>query len=198
MHPAWRALLQNIELMPQDQDFSFELPSRLEAVAQRADEKKGNCHHRPGSCSDSVRAATQPDGVFGTDTAPNSRFNDIRCEEGERDRHVYFADATGLTFCDALCGCGCITGKFLEPTASPSNRRDQPGACFRADWTRVLRIPPAQEFHGAVLLPASARNLHSAFAKDCIRSGKFDKQLLPLNLNARDLTLDENPVIHWL
>ena len=28
MHPAWRALLQDIELMPQDQDFSFEpLPS---------------------------------------------------------------------------------------------------------------------------------------------------------------------------
>jgi hypothetical protein len=68
MHPAWRALLQNIELMPQDQDFSFEPLARLEAVAQHADEKKGNCHHRPGSCSDSIRAATQADGVFGTDT----------------------------------------------------------------------------------------------------------------------------------
>jgi hypothetical protein len=29
MHPAWRALLQNIELMPQDQDFSFEPLARL-------------------------------------------------------------------------------------------------------------------------------------------------------------------------
>ncbi|MFY9697584.1 MAG: hypothetical protein WAK34_04545, partial [Rhodoplanes sp.] len=67
MHPAWRALLQNIELMPQDQDFSFEPLARLEAVAQHAEEKKGNCHHRPGSCSDSVRAATQADGVFGSD-----------------------------------------------------------------------------------------------------------------------------------
>ena len=67
MHPAWRALLQDIELMPQDQDFSFEPLARLEAVAQHADEKKGNCHHRPGSCSDSVRAATQADGVFGSD-----------------------------------------------------------------------------------------------------------------------------------
>jgi hypothetical protein len=38
MHPAWRALLQNIELMLEDQDFSFELPARLEAVAQHADE----------------------------------------------------------------------------------------------------------------------------------------------------------------
>ena len=41
MHPAWRALLQDIELMPQDQDFSFEPLARLEAVAQHADEKKG-------------------------------------------------------------------------------------------------------------------------------------------------------------
>ena len=67
MHPAWRALLQNIELMPQDQDFSFEPLARLEAVAQHAEEKKGNCHHRPGSCSDSVRAATQADGVCESD-----------------------------------------------------------------------------------------------------------------------------------
>ena len=40
MHPAWRALLQDIELMPQDQDFSFEPLARLEAVAQHAEEKK--------------------------------------------------------------------------------------------------------------------------------------------------------------
>ena len=41
MHPAWRALLQDIGLMPKDQDFSFKLPAGLEAVAQHADEKKG-------------------------------------------------------------------------------------------------------------------------------------------------------------
>ena len=35
MHPAWRALLQDIELMAKDQDFSFKLPAGLEAVAQR-------------------------------------------------------------------------------------------------------------------------------------------------------------------
>ena len=67
MHPVWRALLQNIELMPQNQDFSFEPPARLEAVAQHADDQKGNCHHRPRSCSDSVMAATPADGVFGSD-----------------------------------------------------------------------------------------------------------------------------------
>jgi hypothetical protein len=34
---ARRALLQDIELMPQDQDFGFQLPSRLESVAQHTD-----------------------------------------------------------------------------------------------------------------------------------------------------------------
>ena len=45
MHSTWGALLQNIELMPQYQDFGFQQPSRLEAVAQHADEKDGNCNH---------------------------------------------------------------------------------------------------------------------------------------------------------
>src|SRR5215470_17159994 len=56
--------------MAQYQNFSFEPPSRLEAVAQHADEKQGGCHHRPGSCSDSVMAATPADRVFGSDSSP--------------------------------------------------------------------------------------------------------------------------------
>jgi hypothetical protein len=64
---AWRALPQNIELIPQDQDFGFQPPSRLEAVAQHADEKEANCDHQPQSCSDSVTTATPADGVFGSD-----------------------------------------------------------------------------------------------------------------------------------
>jgi hypothetical protein len=43
MQSAWRALLKDIELMPQDQDFGFQLPSRLEAVAQHTVEKESNC-----------------------------------------------------------------------------------------------------------------------------------------------------------
>ena len=31
--------------MPQNQDVSFELVSRLEAVAQHANEKEANCNH---------------------------------------------------------------------------------------------------------------------------------------------------------
>jgi hypothetical protein len=45
MQSAWRALLQDIELMPQYQDFRFQPPPRLEAVAQHPDEKEGNCNH---------------------------------------------------------------------------------------------------------------------------------------------------------
>jgi hypothetical protein len=45
MQSTWCALLQNIELMPQYQDFGFQPPSRLEAVTQHADEKEDNCNH---------------------------------------------------------------------------------------------------------------------------------------------------------
>jgi hypothetical protein len=45
MQSAWCALLQNIQLMPQYQDFGFQPPPRLEAVAQHADEKEANCNH---------------------------------------------------------------------------------------------------------------------------------------------------------
>jgi hypothetical protein len=64
---VWRTLPQHIDLMPQYQDFGFKPPSRLEAIAQHADEKEANCNHQPQSCSDSVTAATPADGLFGSD-----------------------------------------------------------------------------------------------------------------------------------
>src|SRR3954452_7470533 len=54
--------------MPQNQVFGFQLPSRLEAVAQHADEEEANCDHQSQSCSDSLAAVTPADGVFGSDT----------------------------------------------------------------------------------------------------------------------------------
>jgi hypothetical protein len=36
---------QDIELMPQDQDFGFQLPSRLEAVAQHTAEQETKGNH---------------------------------------------------------------------------------------------------------------------------------------------------------
>jgi hypothetical protein len=56
MHSTWRTLLQNIDLMPQDQDFGFQPPSRLEAVAQHADEKEAKLQ----SFSDHVLIRCRP------------------------------------------------------------------------------------------------------------------------------------------
>jgi hypothetical protein len=41
----WRALAQDVELMPRHQDFGFKSSSRLQTVAQHADEKEGNSEH---------------------------------------------------------------------------------------------------------------------------------------------------------
>jgi hypothetical protein len=69
VHSTWRALLQDIELVPQYPYFGFQPPPRAEAVVQQSDEKQANCNHQPQSCSDSVAAATPADGVFGSDTS---------------------------------------------------------------------------------------------------------------------------------
>src|SRR5258705_165 len=45
MHSTWHALLQDVELMPQYQDFGFQSPSRLEAIARHAGEKEADSNH---------------------------------------------------------------------------------------------------------------------------------------------------------
>jgi hypothetical protein len=42
---VWRTLPKNVELMSQYQNFGFQPPSRLEAVAHYADEQEPNCNH---------------------------------------------------------------------------------------------------------------------------------------------------------
>ena len=56
--------------MPQYQDFGFQLPPRLEAVPQHADEKEANCNHVTIVF---LLTASQGDGVFGSDTGPGAR-----------------------------------------------------------------------------------------------------------------------------
>src|SRR5260370_22267781 len=65
---TWRAQSKHVQLMTQNHNFGFKPRSRLEAVAQHADEKEGNCDHQPQLCCDSSTAATPPDGVFGSDS----------------------------------------------------------------------------------------------------------------------------------
>ncbi|MGH6812190.1 MAG: hypothetical protein ACREDM_07535 [Methylocella sp.] len=59
-------------MMPQYQDFGFQPPPRLEAVAQHADEKDGNCNHAT-ICSDSLLTASQGDGVAERDGVDGAR-----------------------------------------------------------------------------------------------------------------------------
>jgi hypothetical protein len=70
--PAQRSLLQHIQLMPQHQNLGFELLTRLEVVAQHADEQEADCNHQR-SCSDSLPTASHLDMVFGSDRG-NSFF----------------------------------------------------------------------------------------------------------------------------
>jgi len=45
MRSTWRTLPKNVELMPQHQHLGLQLLSRLEAVAQHADEQEADCNH---------------------------------------------------------------------------------------------------------------------------------------------------------
>ena len=86
MQSAWRALLQNIKLMPQYQDFGFQLPPRFEAVAQHADEKESNCNHAAimlrfaGDGQSSGRSGPE---VFGSDNSDRGNFRLVASAPGE-------------------------------------------------------------------------------------------------------------------
>jgi hypothetical protein len=45
MRSTWRTPPKNVELMPQHQHLGLQLLSRLEAVAQHADEQQPDCNH---------------------------------------------------------------------------------------------------------------------------------------------------------
>jgi hypothetical protein len=75
MQSAWRALLEDIELMPKDHDFGFQPSTRLEAVAQHTDEEEANCDHPSQSCSDSLAAVTPVDRVFGSDKGKEGKIS---------------------------------------------------------------------------------------------------------------------------
>jgi hypothetical protein len=61
--------------MAQNHNFGLKPRSRLEAVAQQADEKEGNCDHQPQLSCDSSTAATPPDGDFGSDNVLLTQIN---------------------------------------------------------------------------------------------------------------------------
>jgi hypothetical protein len=66
MQSAWCAPLQDIELMPQYQDFGFQPPRDLKQSHSAQTKRKAIAIMRR-SCSDSLLTASQMDGVFGSD-----------------------------------------------------------------------------------------------------------------------------------
>src|ERR1700719_4010933 len=76
-----------VKLMAQNHNFSLKLRSRLEAVAQHANEKEGNCDHQPQLCCDSSTAATPPDGVFGSDRPTSAIYGNEHSRPDQRDHH---------------------------------------------------------------------------------------------------------------
>jgi Winged helix-turn helix len=53
----------------------------------------------------------------------NSRSDEVRCKERERDRHVDLADAASLTSRNVFRGCFCVSCKLIEPNGVRLERR---------------------------------------------------------------------------
>ena len=53
------ARAQDIQLMPQNKDFSFQPPPRLQLRRQPGQNETGDPHHRSGSCHDSPKGNDQ-------------------------------------------------------------------------------------------------------------------------------------------
>jgi hypothetical protein len=70
----------------------------------------------------------------------DGRLDEIRGEEGKRNRHIHFPDATILSLCDVVRGCGRVNDQFTEPTASAGNGGDQGSARFQTHWTSVVGL----------------------------------------------------------
>src|ERR1039458_6872918 len=122
--------------MPQHQDFGFKQSSRLETVAQHADEKEGNSEHPANiqqtsskhpaniqqTCSDSPAIANQMDGVFGTDS--------------QLWRPLALIALAGLVLGDSLFSCDvalrAVAGYRLFAMAAPTG-----GTILIAAWLAI-------------------------------------------------------------
>jgi hypothetical protein len=136
--------------------------------------------------------------------AIDGRFDQIRREESKRDCHVDLSRAAVFSICDAV-GTRCWIGdQFIKPTAAAGNRRDQSRARPRTYRTHLLRTDPlGQENFPAPSsrrLPPrdlkSARLLATCYRFWCL--SKMNDQLVRLNLDARDVSIDKTAVINGL
>ena len=126
--------------------------------------------------------------------------DEIGREEGKRDCHIHLADAAPLSLGDAFRGCRLLGNKFIEPPAPAGDRRDQGGAIFRTYRPGVLRRHSIRDKNrtappGYCLLPRDLKGGVGSrlLAIASLSFGKLDDQLLRLNLNSCDVSIDQPP-----
>jgi rhodanese-related sulfurtransferase len=178
-------------LTPQHQDFGFKPSSRLEAIAQYADEKEGNSEHPAiiqQSCSDSPGFANPMDGVFGTDNLQHMRRAGLvanRCD----GKFVYYrlADAAVLDLLAALRRIAernvaeverLVRSYFDERDGLEAVSREELLERSRAGTVTILDVRPDDEFAlghlpGALNIPL--RELEAPL-------GEIDRRLLSRSL----------------
>jgi hypothetical protein len=149
--------------------------------------------------------------------AIDGRFDQIGRKESQRDCHVDLSRAAVFPFRDAVRACRWISDEFIKPTAAAgiSDEFIKPtaaaGNCCHQSRARlgthrasVFRLDPLRQNDLAApscrcLLPRdvkSARILATCFRFCCL--GKMDEQLVWLDLNARNVIMDEALVINGL
>src|SRR6516164_4631858 len=69
----------------------------------------------------------------------DGRFDQIGCEEGQRDRHIDLADAAFFARGDLFDISHGARDDFIEPAPATSDRRDELGAGLRTNRASILR-----------------------------------------------------------
>ena len=127
--------------------------------------------------------------------AIDGRFDQIGREESQRDGHVDFSRAAVFSRRDAVRTRCWISDEFIKPTTAVGNRRDQSRARFCTHGASVLRPDPLGEED---LTAPSCRCLLPRHLKGACWLGKLDDQPTQLDLDARNVSMDETAVINGL
>ena len=123
------------------------------------------------------------------ESALDRRFDEIGCEESQRDCHIDLSRAAVFTRGDGLRTCCWISDELIKPTTATGNRCHQSRSRLGAYRTRLFRPDPL----GQKNLPASCCRCFPPRDLKCVwRLGKMDVQPVRLNINARDVSLDKN------
>src|SRR5215831_9308095 len=122
-------------------------------------------------------------------------LDEIGGEESQRDCHVDLSRAAVLPLCDAVRICCWITDEFTEPTAATGDRFHQSRTCFGTHRARVFRPDPLGQKN---FTAPPCRCLLPRDLKSAVWRGKMDDQTVRLDLDARNVSMDETTVINGI